>query len=171
MKKSAQTIERRASRGLGVVKERIRMCGRPAVPNISAIPTEIAEIGSLIRPPGDISASCFGWISTALANSASGLKPKANITAPAKANAMRLLNSKLLRSNHNGIHSEKRAIAKAANNTIAPCAKLNTPEALKINTNPKATKEYNIPAIRPPSRVSKKNAILLSFTYQCEVPK
>jgi hypothetical protein len=29
-----------------------------------------------------------------------------------------------------GIHSEKRAIASAANSTIAPWAKLNTPEAL-----------------------------------------
>ena len=78
-------------------------------------------------------------------------------------NAMRLLKNKLLMSNHKGIHSEKRAIAKAANNTIAPWAKLKTPEALKINTKPKATKEYNMPAIRPPSSVSKKNAIVLSF--------
>ena len=29
-----------------------------------------------------------------------------------------------------GIHSEKRAIASAANSTIAPCAKLKTPLAL-----------------------------------------
>ena len=29
-----------------------------------------------------------------------------------------------------GIHSAKRAIASAANSTIAPCAKLKTPEAL-----------------------------------------
>ena len=38
-----------------------------------------------------------------------------------------------------GIHSEKRAIASAANSTIAPCAKLKTPEALKISTKPSAT--------------------------------
>ena len=36
---------------------------------------------------------------------------------------------------------EKRAIASAANSTIAPCAKLNTPEALKIRTKPSAISE------------------------------
>ena len=42
---------------------------------------------------------------------------------------------------HCGIHSAKRAIASAANSTIAPCAKLKTPEALKISTKPSATSE------------------------------
>ena len=66
------------------------MCGRPAVPNISAMPNEMAEIGSLMNPPGDITDSpirvassgdlpAFAAIavltSTAWANSASGLKP------------------------------------------------------------------------------------------------
>ena len=51
----------RASLALGTVKKRIRMCGRPAVPNISAMPTEIAETGSLISPPGAMIAS-VGWI-------------------------------------------------------------------------------------------------------------
>jgi hypothetical protein len=45
-------------------------------------------------------------------------------------------------------------MARAANSTIAPCAKLNTPEALKISTKPSATREYNIPAMRPPISVS-----------------
>ena len=40
-----------------------------------------------------------------------------------------------------GIHSESRAIDRAANRTMAPCAKLNTPEALKISTKPSATSE------------------------------
>ena len=44
----------RASLALGTVKKRIRMCGRPAVPNISAMPNEIAEIGSLTKLPGPI---------------------------------------------------------------------------------------------------------------------
>src|SRR5882724_621540 len=55
-----------------------------------------------------------------------------------------------------GSHSAKRAIAKAANNTIAPWAKLNTPLALKISTKPSATSEYNIPTIRPLISVSRK---------------
>ena len=35
----------------------------------------------------------------------------------------------------------KRAIASAANSTIAPCAKLNTPDALKMSTKPSAISE------------------------------
>jgi hypothetical protein len=53
----AQPTDLRASLALGTVKKRIRMCGRPAVPNISAMPTEIAEIGSLISAPGPMMAS------------------------------------------------------------------------------------------------------------------
>jgi hypothetical protein len=49
-----------------------------------------------------------------------------------------------------------RATASAANSTIAPCAKLNTPEALKISTKPSATSEYITPAISPPSSTSMK---------------
>ena len=40
---------------------------------------------------------------------------------------------------HSGIRSDRRATASAANSTIAPCAKLNTPDALKISTKPSAT--------------------------------
>jgi hypothetical protein len=40
-----------------------------------------------------------------------------------------------------GIHSANRAMANAANSTIAPWAKLKTPEALKISTKPSATSE------------------------------
>src|SRR3990167_3092878 len=57
-------------------------------------------------------------------------------------------------------------MVRAANRTIAPCAKLKTPEALKISTNPSATSEYNMPAIRPPRSVSKKKAIRYSNFQQ-----
>ena len=81
----------RASFAFGTVKKRIRICGNPAVPNISAMPKLIAEMGSLINPPGPmienpcLAASAGGWpaavampvfTSTAFANIASGLKPK-----------------------------------------------------------------------------------------------
>ena len=65
--------------------------------------------------------------------------------------------------------SNKRTKVKAANKTIAPCAKLNTPEALKINTKPNATSEYITPDKRPPTKTSKKNhqsIILLLGTHQ-----
>ena len=38
---------------LGTVKNLIKICGKPAVPNIKARPSETAEIGSEIKPPGD----------------------------------------------------------------------------------------------------------------------
>jgi hypothetical protein len=41
----------------------------------------------------------------------------------------------------NGIFSMSRTSESAAKSTIAPCAKLNTPEALKISTRPSATSE------------------------------
>ena len=42
--------------------------------------------------------------------------------------------------------------------TIAPCEKLNVAEALKIKTNPKATREYMVPASKPPTKTSMKNS-------------
>ncbi|MCY1215969.1 hypothetical protein D9M68_429440 [compost metagenome] len=70
----AQNTDLRASLALGTVKKRISTCGRPAVPNISAMPNEMAEMGSLMKLPGLMIESCLAWTSTALANSASGLK-------------------------------------------------------------------------------------------------
>src|SRR5215467_11882493 len=46
----------------------------------------------------------------------------------------------------------------AAKRTITPWAKLKTPEALKINTKPRATSEYMSPAATPPRSTSTKNA-------------
>ena len=53
-----------------------------------------------------------------------------------------------------GITSPMRATESAANSTIAPCAKLKTPDALKISTRPSATSEYMTPDIKPPSSTS-----------------
>ena len=53
-----------------------------------------------------------------------------NIMPPASTKAIRLTNTGWVKPVICGNHSAKRAIAKAANNTIAPWAKLNTPEAL-----------------------------------------
>src|SRR5687767_6321329 len=43
---------------------------------------------------------------------------------------------------------------RAANSTITPCAKLKTPEALKIRTKPSATSEYMRPVAMPPRSTS-----------------
>ncbi|CAI2447703.1 Uncharacterised protein [Serratia ficaria] len=45
------------------------MCGKPAVPNISARPNESADIGSDTSPPGLMMAIPFGCTFTASANS------------------------------------------------------------------------------------------------------
>ena len=52
------------------------------------------------------------------------------ITSAAPTKAIALSTNLLSRPVSFGIHSAKRAIASAANSTIAPCAKLKTPEAL-----------------------------------------
>ena len=47
---------------------------------------------------------------------------------------------------------------RAANSTMTPWAKLNTPEALKIRTKPRATSEYRSPEARPPISTSTRNS-------------
>ena len=54
MKVVAQNTDLRASLALPTVKKRMRMCGRPAVPNISAMPSENAEIGLATAAPGSM---------------------------------------------------------------------------------------------------------------------
>ena len=65
----------RASLALGTVKKRIRMCGRPAVPNISPRDRETAVTGSASREPGPIRAMPFLELATAWVVSVSKLKP------------------------------------------------------------------------------------------------
>ena len=48
----AHTTDLRACCAVGTVKNRIRMCGRPAVPKTSAMPSEIWSIGALKYSPG-----------------------------------------------------------------------------------------------------------------------
>ncbi len=94
----AHITEVRAALALGTVKKRIRMCGSPAVPNISAMPKLMAEIGSLTKLPGPmidcpICAATSAVLPsfsarsvlmfTAPANIASGLKPKCSSTMKA----------------------------------------------------------------------------------------
>ncbi|MCY1462318.1 hypothetical protein D9M71_800820 [compost metagenome] len=58
------------------VKKRIRMCGRPAVPNIMPSPREIASMGFDSKPPGAMMAVPLACTEEAAANMASVLKPK-----------------------------------------------------------------------------------------------
>ena len=52
MKPVATTTDLRASLASLTVKKRIKMCGRPAVPNIKAKPKEMASIGFAASLPG-----------------------------------------------------------------------------------------------------------------------
>src|ERR1700681_844433 len=51
--------------------------------------------------------------------------------------------------------SSERTSASPASNTIAPWAKLKTPDALKTSTKPSATSEYSTPDINPPISTSR----------------
>ncbi|MNT25220.1 hypothetical protein D3C72_1607290 [compost metagenome] len=73
----------RAALTLLTVKKRIRMCGRPAVPKISARPSDTADTGSDTRPPGRMMASCLPCVVTACSNRLFRLKPKRLITMKA----------------------------------------------------------------------------------------
>ncbi len=81
-------------------------------------------------PSVAISSVMPSWLTRRDSASFSTAKATAIITAIAMMKASTLANTGLAMPVHCGIHSAKRAIASAANNTIAPCAKLNTPLAL-----------------------------------------
>lgn len=83
MKPVAYSTLLRASLASLTVKKRIRMCGRPAVPNISARPRENAEIGSLTRPPGLMIASPLACTLMASENSVLKSKPTCFMTISA----------------------------------------------------------------------------------------
>src|SRR5688500_13088630 len=112
-------------------------------------------------PSVAISSVMPSWLTSLPSTSRSTSQATMNITTIAQTKARALLRNLPSTPVHCGIHSAKRAIASAANSTIAPCAKLNTPEALKISTKPSATSEYSMPVIRPPITVSRKNPIVL----------
>src|SRR5262245_57868418 len=107
-------------------------------------------------PSVAISSVTPSWLTSLPSTRRSTNQATATISNSAATNATRLPSNLLSNRSRCGTHSEKRAIASAANSTIAPCAKLKTPDALKISTKPSATSEYSMPVIRPPIRVSRK---------------
>src|SRR5437868_6666187 len=69
----------------------------------------------------------------------------------------------------NGMTSDSRASDSAANSTMAPCAKLNTPDALKISTKPSATRELRTPVRSPPIRVSRMGPSMRASMRHAEI--
>ena len=72
----AQTTDDRAAFESGTVKKRMRMCGRPAVPSTSAMPSETVSIGLERNVPGpseNVDSSVV--VASARLKSSIGLKP------------------------------------------------------------------------------------------------
>src|SRR4051812_4487950 len=120
-------------------------------------------------PSVAISSVAASWLTRCRSTRRSMTHATTNMIAPAMMNAAVLATSLLWMPVHSGIHSAKRAMASAANSTIAPCAKLKTPEALKISTKPSATSAYSMPTIRPPNSVSRKNPMVRVLMRGAEV--
>ncbi|MNK79383.1 hypothetical protein D3C87_990500 [compost metagenome] len=81
-------------------------------------------------PSVAISSVMPSWFTSLLSASRSMSQATTIITAMAAMKARMFARIWLWKPNHCGNHSAKRAMASAANSTIAPCAKLKTPEAL-----------------------------------------
>lgn len=74
LNRQAKNTEPRAAFSSGTVKKRIRICGRPEVPNINAMPSEKPETGSAAMADGVRMAACRGWMATARSISVEKLK-------------------------------------------------------------------------------------------------
>src|SRR5574343_1620803 len=120
-------------------------------------------------PSVAISSVMPSWLTSLPSTKRCTAQASATMHAIAAAKPTRLPSHRLSVCSQALLHSEKRAIATAANSTIAPWSKLNTPEALKISTKPSAISEYSMPAIRPPKRVSRKNPMSVSSVAGAEV--
>ena len=81
MKTVAHSTDDRAVRAFGTVKKRMRMCGSPAVPNISASASDRPDKGSLTSWRGASTATPAGCRRTAWASSASASKPNRDRTS------------------------------------------------------------------------------------------
>ena len=68
----AHTTEDRAALASGTVKKRMRMCGRPAVPSTSAMPSETVSIGLDRNVPGPSENVLGGRVRPARSNSSTG---------------------------------------------------------------------------------------------------
>ena len=107
-------------------------------------------------PSVAISSVVASWLTRWRSTKRSMATASRNMTAALAMKASTLARIMLSKPSQRGNHSEKRAIDSAATSTIAPCAKLKTPDALKISTKPRPISAYSMPLIRPPNKVSRK---------------
>ncbi|MDT4885425.1 hypothetical protein FQZ97_1216580 [compost metagenome] len=81
-------------------------------------------------PSVAISSVTPSWLTRWRSTRRSISQASTNMSAPAMTKAIRLPRNLSSMPSQSGTQPEKRAMARAANSTMAPCAKLKTPEAL-----------------------------------------
>src|SRR5882724_10468805 len=101
-----------------------------------------------LRPIVAMNKMMCAWLTSGRSTSRSIAKASATMTAVVSASA----------TTTGAPRSSNPTRVSAANSTITPWAKLNTPEALKMSTKPSATSEYISPAKTPPISTSTRNA-------------
>ena len=120
-------------------------------------------------PSVAISSVVASWLTRWRSTKRSTATASTNMTSALTMKASTLASSMFSKPSHCGIHSENRAIDSAATSTMAPWAKLNTPEALKISTKPRPISAYSMPLIRPPNNVSRKNPMSVASVRHAEI--
>src|SRR3989454_5609994 len=97
-----------------------------------------------LRPIVAMNRMMCAWLTSGRSTSRSIAKARATMTAAVSTSA----------TTTGAPRSISPTSVSAANSTMTPWAKLNTPEALKISTKPRATREYMSPAATPPISTS-----------------
>ena len=135
--------------------------GIPTSSTLTSLPHIMSPTPSSTKaiPMVDINMMMWSWLTIGRSTTRSTRKARPTMTTPVKTIATNAGIPGRALSNANGTVPVIRPTSViAANSANTPCAKLNTEEALKIKTKPKATSEYMTPVINPPITTSKKKA-------------
>src|SRR5713101_751697 len=120
--------------------------GMPTSSRLTLLPQSISPKPSRkkLSPIVAMNRMMCSWLTSGRSTSRSMAKASATITAVVRTSARATGTPR----------SISPTSVSAANSTMTPWAKLNTPEALKISTKPRATREYMSPAATPPISTS-----------------
>src|SRR3989454_5696341 len=143
----AAVISRRLTRTPATVND---VSGMPTSSRLTLLPHSISPKPSRkkLRPMVAMNRMMAAWLTSGRRTTRSMARASAIITPIVSASAIATGTPRSIRPTR----------VSAAKSTITPWAKLKTPDALKINTKPRATSEYISPAAMPPRSTSTKNA-------------
>src|SRR2546426_2566008 len=143
----AAVISRRLTRTPATVND---VSGMPTSSRLTLLPHSISPKSSRkkLRPMVAMNRMMAAWLTSGRRTTRSMARASAIITPIVSASAIATGTPRSIRPTR----------VSAAKSTITPWAKLKTPDALKINTKPRATSEYISPAAMPPRSTSTKNA-------------